>query len=74
MCLRHCLNREARVPGTVLFGGMFLGEAAAVLGVSLDANREAVNKAFRKLALRYHPDKCKVRLPLGQIGRVSCGV
>lgn len=52
---------------------MFLGEAAAVLEVSLYADREAINKAFRRLALRYHPDKCKVRRPLGQNGRVLCG-
>lgn len=61
------------MPSTVLCVGMFLGEAAAVLEVSLYADREAVNKAFRRLALRYHPDKCKVRLPLGKNGRVLCG-
>ena len=30
-----------------------------VLGIARDASHEAVKKAFRKLALKYHPDKSK---------------
>lgn len=29
------------------------------LGVAKDADSETIRKAYRKLALRYHPDKCK---------------
>ncbi|MEO7330688.1 MAG: DnaJ C-terminal domain-containing protein [Minicystis sp.] len=29
----------------------------AVLGIARDANEEAIKKAFRKLAMKYHPDK-----------------
>src|SRR3978361_565519 len=29
----------------------------SVLGVARDADEEAIKKAFRKLAMKYHPDK-----------------
>ena len=29
------------------------------LGISTDANERQIKKAFRKLALKYHPDKVK---------------
>jgi hypothetical protein len=32
----------------------------AVLGVDKDANEAAIKKAYRKLALQLHPDKCKL--------------
>eukprot|EP01063_Lacrimia_lanifica_P024699 TRINITY_DN32562_c0_g1_i1.p2 TRINITY_DN32562_c0_g1~~TRINITY_DN32562_c0_g1_i1.p2 ORF type:complete len:281 (+),score=102.87 TRINITY_DN32562_c0_g1_i1:88-930(+) len=31
----------------------------ALLGVAKDANETEINKAYKKLALRLHPDKCK---------------
>ena len=29
-----------------------------ILGISRDASMEEIKKAFRKLSLKYHPDKC----------------
>ncbi|EKX44340.1 hypothetical protein GUITHDRAFT_46008, partial [Guillardia theta CCMP2712] len=29
----------------------------AMLGVKQDANQESIKKAYKKLVLRYHPDK-----------------
>lgn len=37
---------------------MKLEAAAAVLGVSVDADPETLKAAYRRLALRWHPDKC----------------
>lgn len=38
---------------------MKLEAAAAVLGVAVDADLETLKAAYRRLALRWHPDKCK---------------
>lgn len=38
---------------------MKLEAAAAVLGVAVDADPETLKAAYRRLALRWHPDKCK---------------
>jgi len=36
---------------------MRLEEAAAILGVSVDASVETLKQSYRKLALHWHPDK-----------------
>ena len=41
--------------------------AAAFMGVSMDASEDEVKKAYRKLALRYHPDKC-TDMPVEEAG------
>ena len=38
-------------------GGATLDDAYKVLGVSPDATDDEVRKAYRKMALQYHPDK-----------------
>ena len=38
---------------------MKLEAAAALLGVAVDADPETLKAAYRRLALRWHPDKCK---------------
>ena len=37
--------------------GMSVYDAAALLGVSIDANITQVKSAYRKLMLKHHPDK-----------------
>ncbi|MCR5395364.1 MAG: TerB family tellurite resistance protein [Bacteroidales bacterium] len=52
------LGLQAAVVDQLLnLGGTTLEEAYKVLGVSPDATDDEVKKAYRRLALQYHPDK-----------------
>lgn len=48
---------EQNVNQMLNLGGNTLEEAYKVLGVSPDATDDEVKKAYRKMALQYHPDK-----------------
>ena len=39
---------------------MRIEEAAAILGISVDAPIEVVKQSYKVLALKYHPDKCSL--------------
>lgn len=53
----HLLIDEAEVNKLLNLGGNTLEEAYRVLGVSPDATDDEVRRAYRKMALQYHPDK-----------------
>lgn len=36
-----------------------IDEARKILGLAEEASIEEIKKAFRRLSLRYHPDRCK---------------
>lgn len=48
---------EQNVNQMLNLGGSTLEEAYKVLGISPDATDDEVKKAYRKMALQYHPDK-----------------
>ena len=39
---------------------MRIEEAAAILGISVDAPIDIVKQSYKALALKYHPDKCSL--------------
>ncbi|MCF0178910.1 MAG: TerB family tellurite resistance protein [Bacteroidales bacterium] len=54
---KNLIIEEASVNQMLNLGGSTLEEAYKVLGVSPDASDDEVKKAYRKMALQYHPDK-----------------
>jgi DnaJ-class molecular chaperone len=38
---------------------MRLDEAAGILGVTIDADLDTLKAAYRKMALKWHPDKVR---------------
>lgn len=56
--IANCLGiNESEVNQLLHLGGQTLEEAYQVLGVSPDASDDEVKRAYRKMALQYHPDK-----------------
>ena len=50
-------RRRETPTSTVTSPAILHSEACKILGVTEDANAKEINKAYRKLALKYHPDK-----------------
>ena len=46
-------------PQSTIKASMAVEDLYAVLGVERDATGDGIRTAFRKLALKYHPDRCK---------------
>lgn len=53
----HHQESQQRGSGQIQAGTMTADEAAEILGISLDADKDEINQAHRRLIGRVHPDK-----------------
>ena len=77
LCVALCValacaaSRAAHAMNTCEWMTLVRHDVYGELGVSKDANMTTINKAYRKLALKHHPDKLSKDLPAAERKRLT---